>query len=75
MNQTGSHSIYLKVDLGLKNPDNRVEYELWYSSILDMTKQSISQLGEYQKPFGNHTLFTPRIITFECDGCPKYIRE
>lgn len=70
MNKDDSKNVYLKVDLGLKNPDNRVEYELWYSSILDMSPSSISQLGEYQMPFGNHTLFTPRLMTFACENCP-----
>jgi hypothetical protein len=65
----------LKIDLSLSNPDNRVEYEFWFSSILDMSVESVAQLGEYQKPFGNHTLFTPRIVTFSCPGCPPYIRE
>ena len=31
-------SVFLKIDLGLTRPDNRVEYELWYSSILDLSK-------------------------------------
>ena len=39
--------ILLKVDLSLANPDNRVEYELWYSSILDMSVEAVAQLGEY----------------------------
>jgi hypothetical protein len=30
--------INIQVDLGLDNPDNRVEYELWYSSVFDLTK-------------------------------------
>ena len=59
----------------MSNPDNRVEYELWYSSILDLTSDSIKELGEYQKPFGKDALFTPRIITFSCENCPKYIKE
>jgi len=37
MNSDGAKSVYLKVDLGLNNPDNRVEYELWYGSILDLS--------------------------------------
>lgn len=68
-------SVYLKVDMSLANPDNRVEYELWYSSILDLNAESIKQLGEYQKPFGADALFTPRILTFDCENCPKSVRE
>ena len=37
MTKKDSKSVYIKVDLSLANPDNRVEYELWYSSILDIT--------------------------------------
>lgn len=29
-------SVYLKAELEMVHPDNRVEYELWYSSILDL---------------------------------------
>ena len=28
--------ININVDLGLIAPDNRVEYELWYSSVFDL---------------------------------------
>ena len=38
-------SIHLKIELGLAAPDNRVEYELWYSSILDLTKDQLVDLG------------------------------
>jgi len=67
--------VMLKIDLSLARPDNRVEYELWYSSILDMSKDQLIDLGKYQKPFGNQTLFTPRILTFACPTCPKAIQE
>ena len=36
--QSDSLPVFLKVDLSLNRPDNRVEYELWYSSIFDLTK-------------------------------------
>lgn len=29
-------SVYVKGDIEMVHPDNRVEYELWYSSILDI---------------------------------------
>jgi hypothetical protein len=29
--------VNIQVDLGLDNPDNRVEYELWYSSVFDLS--------------------------------------
>ena len=75
MEKRDAKAIILKIDLRLSNPDNRVEYELWFSSILDMNNNAIKQLGEYEKPFGDHTLFTPRIVTYPCPMCPKEIRE
>ena len=39
--------VMLKIDLSLARPDNRVEYELWYSSILDMSKDQLVDLGKY----------------------------
>jgi hypothetical protein len=69
------YPVFIKIDLSLSRPDNRVEYELWYSSILDLSKDQLVDLGKYQKPFGNHTLFTPRILTFSCPTCPQAIKE
>mmetsp|Transcript_13590 Transcript_13590/g.21235 ORF Transcript_13590/g.21235 Transcript_13590/m.21235 type:complete len:154 (+) Transcript_13590:284-745(+) len=65
--------VILKIDLALYNPDNRVEYEMWYSTILDLKVDFIKEIAEGQKPFGNNTLFTPRIMTFSCKGCPEEI--
>jgi hypothetical protein len=39
--------VMLKIDLSLIRPDNRVEYELWYSSILDLSKDQLVDLGKY----------------------------
>lgn len=30
-----NQSVFIKNELEIVHPDNRVEYELWYSSILD----------------------------------------
>ncbi len=32
----GSQSVYIKAELEMVHPDNRVEYEFWYSTILDI---------------------------------------
>lgn len=33
-----NEKVYAKGDIEMAHPDNRVEYELWYSSILDVDK-------------------------------------
>ena len=30
-------TVNVQIDLGLDSPDNRVEYELWYSSVFDLS--------------------------------------
>jgi hypothetical protein len=45
----------------MANPDNRVEYELWYSSIVDLEYFHIYDLKTFQQVFGENTLFEPKI--------------
>mmetsp|Transcript_28897 Transcript_28897/g.27797 ORF Transcript_28897/g.27797 Transcript_28897/m.27797 type:complete len:299 (-) Transcript_28897:73-969(-) len=59
----------------MAHPDNRVEYDLWFSSILDLTKEMIVDLGTYSRAFGSHTLFTPRIYTYNCMYCPAEVKN
>ena len=42
-----STSVYLKAELEMTHPDNRVEYELWYSSILDLDYMKLHDLALY----------------------------
>ena len=51
------------------NPDNRVEYEFWYSSILDFDKKTLFDLGQFLRIFKGDTYFTPRIMTYDCSNC------
>lgn len=57
----------------MKNPDDRVEYELWYSSILDIQYDTLYDLGLFQKALNKDALFTPRILTYKCDTCDEEI--
>lgn len=57
------------------HPDNRVEYELWYSSILDLDQSKIYDLGLYQHALSSNALFTPRIYTYECTYCSQQVKD
>jgi len=35
----------------------------------------MKEMGKYQKPFGAAALFTPRILTFACELCPREVKE
>ena len=68
-------NIYLKAELEIDHPDNRVEYELWYSSILDLDYMQLREIALYQFALGKDALFTPRILTYSCTECSKEIKE
>lgn len=70
-----SKPVVLKVDLSILHPDNRVEYDLWYSTGLDVSTKVLKGIIAYQNIFGSNALFTPRIMTFSCDNCPDYIKK
>lgn len=52
-----------------------VDYQLWYSSILDLESDFLSEFVKYGKAFSNYTQFTPRIMTFSCDYCSQTLKE
>lgn len=39
----------MKASVEMVHPDNRVEFELWYSSILDVEKWRIYDLGAFAR--------------------------
>ena len=56
------------------HPDNRVEYELWYSSIVDVDYWRMKDLGIYQRVLNKDALFTPRLLTYACPTCSKEVK-
>ena len=67
--------VFIKAGLEMVNPDNRVEYEFWYSTILDIDFDKLVDIGMFQKALNKHALFTPRIYTYPCPQCEKEIKE
>jgi hypothetical protein len=67
-------SVYIKGELLIERPDNRVEYELWYSSILDLDYGRLNDLGLYQEALNKEALFTPRIFTYSCTSCSEEVK-
>jgi hypothetical protein len=41
--------VYIKAQFLISRPDNRVEYETWYASILDMAYDQLYDIGLFQK--------------------------
>ena len=53
--------IYLEIELSTVHPDNRVEYELWYSSIHEVPTKLLSSIQDTNQMLNKDVLFTPRI--------------
>ena len=68
--EEGPGAVYLRVDLGLPHPDNHVEVELWFSSLVDFPQSLLKGLWDYHQLLGNDVSFVPRIATFACGDCP-----
>ncbi len=53
----------------MENPDNRVEYDIWYTSTDDRALDFINNFGEYDKLFKDKALMTPHFVTYDCKDC------
>lgn len=62
-------TVYVKAELEIAHPDNRVEYELWYSTSFDLDFDMVRELQAYQAVLSRDALFTPRILTYSCKYC------
>lgn len=59
----------------MPNPDNRVEYDFWYTTSAESALNFIVNFEENHLKFGKHVLFTPRIVTWACTDCDKDMKS
>ncbi|CDW89350.1 UNKNOWN [Stylonychia lemnae] len=67
--------VFIKSDIEIAHPDNIVEYELFYSSIIDLDNRLLEDLARYQAAFGDNVVFTPRIRSYSCIPCSSITRQ
>jgi len=72
-NSTEESYIFIRSDIEIAHPDNIVEYELFYSSLIDLDYSFIEDLSIYHKAFGDNVVFTPRIRFNKCRPCSSII--
>jgi hypothetical protein len=53
----------------MDKPDNRVEYDLWFTSTDDRALDFIDNFYPYDQLLGSKVLMTPHYITFDCSSC------
>lgn len=55
----------------LPHPDNRVEYDFWYSSENEDAIEFLADFEGEHKRYNEDVYFTPRIFSFECKSCDQ----
>lgn len=60
----------LTAEFVMENPDNTVEWELFYTSDNDKSLDFISNFAEYYEKFSKTDVdFTPQVVTWACPNC------
>jgi hypothetical protein len=55
----------------MDKPDNRVEYDIWFTSSNDRALDFISDFREYDEKFAEKVLMTPRYVFWKCTFCEE----
>lgn len=60
----------------MEKPDNRVEYDIWFTSSNDRALDFISDFKEMDEKFGEKVLMTPRYVFWRCTFCEdEYLKN
>lgn len=55
----------------MNKPDNRVEYDIWFSSSNDRALDFISEFETHDKALGSDVLMTPHYVFWTCTFCDE----
>jgi hypothetical protein len=62
----------------MQNPDNTVEWGLWYTSSNDRAMDFLKYFADEESKFseGKEVVFTPHFVSWACTGCDdKFKRD
>ena len=59
----------------LDKPDNRVEYDMFFSSSNDRALDFIDDFRSTDEKLGLNVLYTPHIVTWSCMKCEEEFIE
>ena len=68
-------SASLYVNFELPNPDQRVEYDIWYSSIDNRALDFISDFQKYDEKLDEMVLMTPHFVTWKCNNWEESMKK
>lgn len=67
--------IKLKTTFEINRPDDRVEYDIWFSSSNDRGLDFIRDFMPYHNRLGDKVQMTPRYFTWSCENCDESITD
>lgn len=67
--------VKLIVSFDINKPDDRVEYDIWFSSSNDRGLDFIRDFRSYHETLGKKVLMTPRYFTWACINCDSAITD
>lgn len=74
-NQEILESTQVMITFNMDKPDNRVEYDIWFTSTDDRALDFIDNFRAFDDLFGDKVLMTPHFVTFDCQGCDRDYKE
>ena len=67
--------VQLQASFDLKHPDDKVEYEYYYSSSDDKSLDFIQSFGDYHFKIIQNLKFTPRYVSWTWKSCSKQVKD
>ena len=61
--------VAIQASFDMSRPDNRVEYDIWYSSSNDLALDFIQDFMKLDHRLGEGALMTPRFVFWVCEEC------
>eukprot|EP00349_Pseudokeronopsis_sp_Brazil_P003896 CAMPEP_0202962858 /NCGR_PEP_ID=MMETSP1396-20130829/6901_1 /ASSEMBLY_ACC=CAM_ASM_000872 /TAXON_ID= /ORGANISM="Pseudokeronopsis sp., Strain Brazil" /LENGTH=140 /DNA_ID=CAMNT_0049683673 /DNA_START=486 /DNA_END=908 /DNA_ORIENTATION=+ len=62
-------TINVMISFDLDKPDNRVEYDVWYTSSNDKALDFLEDFAQTDGTFGDSVLMTPHFVFWKCPYC------
>lgn len=63
-------------NFNMEKPDNRVEYDIWFTSSNDRALDFISDFKEFDEKLGSKVLMEPHYVFWKCTYCEAdYLRN
>ena len=65
------YNLVVQASFDMKHPDNRVEYDIWYTSSNDRALDFIREFAKYDEMLGDSVKMTPHFIFWKCPHCQQ----